>query len=573
MREKRTRALRWLLFTILALLVAGLVQIGCLAPPEVSGLPCKESDDCLGLPCNKGKCGSSTSDAASSEPSPDTKTKEQNPSENPDQSPPKVSITAITGDGTKLPISPKPEDKKNFPSDAKASPTRIQKALFLTGENLDKLDGVKLVLKDDPKTTFTTSDGLTLETTETDGTLMKRKMNLPKNIVAGLFILYGIVGQQEFVLANTYILQGERGAQGTKGEKGDKGDKGEKGTKGDKGTDGTPGLSCAVSKTEKDAQGNTKVTIKCGAQVTQVTINKGEKGAKGDKGTDGKDGKAGSAGQGFSTSTQTYIKNLQTHLKIDATKKHLTFTDANVQVVNGMGHTERSNGRGNLIIGYNATRFDAKGKPLTLKRTGSHYIVVGNGNEYTSFAGVVFGLNNTATGHYASVLGGIASSANSRFSSVLGGNNNHTHGEYSAISGGSGNRTFGIASSISGGAFNIAGTTNPQTGVHAHVAGGNNNTATANNSSVLGGSNNNALQVSSTIVGGKKNITTNLPTAANSTTITNSVIVGGQSNKTIEFAAVVVGGESNEGNARLSAILGGKGKKVTTALVCLPVCK
>src|SRR5256885_14805048 len=62
------------------------------------------------------------------------------------------------------------------------------------------------------------------------------------------------------------------------------------------------------------------------------------------------------------------------------------FDGCNVHVVNGAGSTGTMNGLGNLIVGYNANPG---------AQTGSHNLVVGDAQTFTSYAGAVFGESNT----------------------------------------------------------------------------------------------------------------------------------------------------------------------------------
>jgi hypothetical protein len=79
-------------------------------------------------------------------------------------------------------------------------------------------------------------------------------------------------------------------------------------------------------------------------------------------------------------------------------------TGANLHVVNGTGATDGiTNGLGNVIIGYNEFR---TGEDVVNDRSGSHMLVVGRSNNYTSFGGIVVGVWNSTTGRYASVSGG-----------------------------------------------------------------------------------------------------------------------------------------------------------------------
>jgi len=122
------------------------------------------------------------------------------------------------------------------------------------------------------------------------------------------------------------------------------------------------------------------------------------------------------------------IPNLGTYVKIDtnlingAKGPHILFTGANVHVRSGSGATGNYavpyEGLGNLIIGYNENT-----PTPTLIRTGSHNLVGGSMNSFSSFGGMVFGLQNTISGEYASVLGGNENKAVGLHSTVYGGLN------------------------------------------------------------------------------------------------------------------------------------------------------
>lgn len=93
------------------------------------------------------------------------------------------------------------------------------------------------------------------------------------------------------------------------------------------------------------------------------------------------------------------------------------FTGVNVQVVNGTGSDWGGlNGVGNLIVGYNGLRGGG-----TDVRTGSHNLVVGTYNNYSSVGGLVAGYFNTISGGFASVSGGSNNTAGGLGASVGGG--------------------------------------------------------------------------------------------------------------------------------------------------------
>lgn len=140
---------------------------------------------------------------------------------------------------------------------------------------------------------------------------------------------------------------------------------------------------------------------------------------------------------------------------------NLNLTSANFSIVNGLGNTfgytqtetgnlvgvqAHINGLGNLIIGY-----DTEG---TI--TGSHNLIMGYGNNVSSFGAVVSGLYNTSSAPFATVLNGFENSSGGLCSSILGGQNNTTIGDFSLISSGRNNLANGAYSSILGGYLGVA---------------------------------------------------------------------------------------------------------------------
>ena len=158
----------------------------------------------------------------------------------------------------------------------------------------------------------------------------------------------------------------------------------------------------------------------------------------------------------------------------------------NLQIVNGLGTTDTVNGLGNLIVGYDEinifpnvsacsdgsyadqTSCEGAGEVWGISfKTGSHYLVLGTGNNYSQYGGLVAGYQNFATnayanvtggrlnlsrGNYSSVSAGYNSTASSYYSSVSGGFQNTASGNYSSVSGGYQNTASGDSSSVSGGA-------------------------------------------------------------------------------------------------------------------------
>jgi hypothetical protein len=156
---------------------------------------------------------------------------------------------------------------------------------------------------------------------------------------------------------------------------------------------------------------------------------------------------------------------------------HMIITGANIHVRSGSGATSGTiNGRGNLIIGYNEIRGSGNDN-----RSGSHCLVVGQRNNFSSYGGLVAGYYNTVSGAYASVSGGEFNTASGVNSSVSGGYSNEASASDSSVSGGYNNAAGGGYSSVSGGAGNTA------SGNSSSVSGGENNEAGAYASSVSGG--------------------------------------------------------------------------------------
>ena len=174
-------------------------------------------------------------------------------------------------------------------------------------------------------------------------------------------------------------------------------------------------------------------------------------------------------------------------------------TGANLQVVSGSGHTAgAANGLGNVIVGYNEklssdvycsygdydnqVDCERSGGVWALDhRSGSHNLIIGSGNNYSRYGGLVSGELNTANNIFASISGGQLNVASGKYSSVSGGGNNHAKGAYSSVSAGSSNNARGNYSSVSGGGDNQA------TGGGSSVSGGGNNNADGSKASISGG--------------------------------------------------------------------------------------
>jgi hypothetical protein len=126
----------------------------------------------------------------------------------------------------------------------------------------------------------------------------------------------------------------------------------------------------------------------------------------------------------------------------------LFITGANLHICNGLGNTETTNGLGNLVIGYNETRGDGD------DRTGSHNLVVGQQQNFSSFGGFVAGLDNNILGPYASVTGGTGNTATGRGSWIGGGQDNTANAPSDAVSGGQNSAVGGESDPASDGLEN-----------------------------------------------------------------------------------------------------------------------
>ncbi len=192
------------------------------------------------------------------------------------------------------------------------------------------------------------------------------------------------------------------------------------------------------------------------------------------------------------------------YLTVDTTKKLVLFQGVNLQLVNGANATNSRNGLGNLIIGYNLPRNDGRyfcsdGQytdqgaceganetwAVSLK-TGSHYFVIGDYNNYSQWGGLVVGSLNTSNGPYASVSGGGHNTASVIGASVSGGIENTAGSLFASVSGGGYNTAYGNGASVSGGFQNFCN------GEYGSVSGGSSNTVGYDFASVSGGQENTA---------------------------------------------------------------------------------
>lgn len=105
---------------------------------------------------------------------------------------------------------------------------------------------------------------------------------------------------------------------------------------------------------------------------------------------------------------------------------------SNLQVVNGLGNTYKTNGLGNIIVGYNE-------RGGIEDRQGSHNIVMGMSNSYSSHSTAVFGYDNETNAPGGSILGGGRNTSSGIYSVIVGGEDNNITGPrgwWSVVSGG-----------------------------------------------------------------------------------------------------------------------------------------
>ncbi len=256
--------------------------------------------------------------------------------------------------------------------------------------------------------------------------------------------------------------------------------------------------------------------------------------ALGRQGPAGPQGPEGRAGVGASelqtlTSVLPYINFIARGVGGQPT---IQFSGANVQIVDGLGSTESINGSGNLVIGYDEDRRSGceNEEGRTPPQEGSHNLIVGTEQEYTSYGDVLAGYRNSATGPFASVTGGRCNSVSNYGDSVTGGVGNKVTAEYTGwVGGGSYNTASGFESSVSG------GTGNKAEEFGASITGGNGNRA-GYDGTVTGGSQNFAIQ-GGTVVGGTHNEAVAWLGAP-----PGPVVLGGRENVAVGLDSVVLGG-------------------------------
>lgn len=238
---------------------------------------------------------------------------------------------------------------------------------------------------------------------------------------------------------------------------------------------------------------------------------------------------------------------------------NIMFHGVNIHIQNG-----GKRGSGNLILGYDAPLDTWSATEAVAKRTGSHTLVIGDGNSWSGPGGIVSGWANSIGSAGGSVLGGDNNAVNSPLGVIVGGARNHidSTGQDNVIGGGYGNN---IVDSI---AFSC-------------VIGGQSNTvAGAGVDNMISGGGQNQIRMSpggggvGTISGGYGNLidSEDVDVAAASKggdggfANTCSSISGGRSNKiTAGFANAISGGDENLASADVAGtVSGGRNNSVVS---------
>ena len=275
--------------------------------------------------------------------------------------------------------------------------------------------------------------------------------------------------------------------------------------------------------------------------------------------------------------------------------KTLTISGENLRVVNGTGSESTDNGLGNLLIGYD----ESPGV-----QTGSHNLVIGSGQSFSSYGGLLAGAFNSVDAPFAtasggeynvaadewasvsggcdnlagqgtvptgecsnqaeSVVGGVSNHASGLLSSVLGGQDNVSSGDEASIGGGLNNDAVGTSSSVEGGYANFAD--NNQTA----ILGGGENTATGAVSTISGGYYNTATADEATVAGGCSNIagTGNLTVYSGCYGYGESFmsVLGGVGNQAISVGSTVAGGSDNVvDGGQADSIVGGYAEDLSSS--------
>lgn len=163
-------------------------------------------------------------------------------------------------------------------------------------------------------------------------------------------------------------------------------------------------------------------------------------------------------------------------MNMTADADNVYFTGVNLHVRNGTGSTTGMvNGKGNLVVGYDAA------KATDSDKSGSHNIVLGDRNNYTSYGGFVGGDNNTISASYAVVLAADGATASGSRSVVVTGYQGEATNTTAVVIGGYSNKATGFRS------VTVGGWENDANGSYSSILGGSGNQTTASESSIGGG--------------------------------------------------------------------------------------
>lgn len=264
----------------------------------------------------------------------------------------------------------------------------------------------------------------------------------------------------------------------------------------------------------------------------------------------------------------------------ESSEDDLYLDGCNVHIRNKATSTSSINGKGNLILGYSDNECP------TCNRTGSHNLVVGPGNSYESYGGIVIGTDNNVSAPYASVLAGFKNTASATYSVAIGGTRNTASGNYSIVAAGEANKASGYASMTAAGELNkadgeysmtAAGSLNRAGDFYSMVAAGEENTASGYASMTASGRNNTAGGVYAMTAAGISNTATGESSMAaagfrnsvrgigamsaagdlNVADGDSSLTAAGSFNRATEFYTVVAAGEFNTASGYASMTASG----------------
>jgi hypothetical protein len=147
---------------------------------------------------------------------------------------------------------------------------------------------------------------------------------------------------------------------------------------------------------------------------------------------------------------ESKVEALEATLKgVTHTANTITFSGVNVKINNGAGQTATANGLGNLVIGYDENTGHERPLEKPGQQTGSHNLILGQEQEFTSYGSIIGGELNTSTGQFTDVFGR-KNTASGPEASASGGYNDKATREGASVSGGRSNTAgeLGRANSV-----------------------------------------------------------------------------------------------------------------------------